>query len=143
MRVKCINSLFRLAFEAREFTDIPMRTRSARISYLHAWLTHRSFDSPFLFDSPFVSQVVYKVKSGGAKFRIRVVSISVDSKLVLDWIGGERKFKFSTRQCLQRRCSGGKRESILHFIFWCEQYAEERRDLDNEVAAQYRALERW
>ena len=56
-------------------------------------------------------------------------------------LNGELKFNFRTKQCLQRRCVGGQRESILHFVFRCAHFVEERRDFELKVAAVYRSLD--
>ena len=48
-------------------------------------------------------------------------------------LNGELKFNFRTKQCLQRRCVGGQRESILHFVFCCAHFVEERRDFEHDA----------
>ena len=42
-------------------------------------------------------------------------------------LNGELKFRMLTRKCMLLRYVGGQRECILHFIFRCRHFLEERR----------------
>ena len=57
-------------------------------------------------------------------------------------LNGEIKFRGPTSKgCLQTRCSPTMRESITHFIFWCRQFADERRRFEDVVAAEYDCMD--
>ena len=55
-------------------------------------------------------------------------------------LNGEVKFRFLTRKCMLQRCVGGQRECILHFIFLCRHFLEERRRFERVVDAAYRRM---
>ena len=50
-------------------------------------------------------------------------------------LNGEVKFRFLMRKCMLQRCVGGQRECILHFIFRCRHFLEERRRFEKVVDA--------
>ncbi len=52
-----------------------------------------------------------------------------------------RRHRNRTTNCLQDRCSSSTRESITHYVFHCQQFANERRRMEDQVKAEYESLE--